>query len=116
MQKYCQKNQTTKVYPFRSYVYFITDDHGHIKIGKANDVWSRLCELQTGNPHKLRILLTVGLQSEEQAFQLEQLLHRKFSKSRMEGEWFKEQDVLNLLSETDIRIGSYRFQGRNLTI
>lgn len=97
---------------FRSYVYFITDDHGHIKIGKANDVWFRLKELQTGNPYKLRILLTIGMRSEYEAFDLEQRLHEKFRTSRMEGEWFHEHDIIQFLSDVEVEVDHYRFLGR----
>lgn len=95
-----------------SYVYFFTDDHGHIKIGKANNVYFRLCELQTGNPYKLRILLSVQLPSEEHAYQLEQALHRQFQKDRMEGEWFHDENILELLSDDICLVGNYSFPGR----
>lgn len=85
-----------------SYVYFITDDHNHIKIGKANNVWERLCELQTGNPYKLRILLTIELPHEDAAFTVEQYLHHKFEKDRMEGEWFQDINILKDLQRDEL--------------
>lgn len=85
----------------RYWVYFITDDRGHVKIGKTNDVRCRLSELQTGNPYKLRVLLTIPTATESQAFALETALHRKFAKDRMEGEWFSDTHIQELLKEDD---------------
>lgn len=99
-----------------SYVYFITDDHGHVKIGKANDVAVRMFELQTGNPYKLRILLSIPLPSEKEAFRLEQLLHQKFARERMEGEWFNAESVLKFLSQDTCEIAEYSFLGRGLSV
>lgn len=97
---------------FDSYVYFLTDDHGHVKIGKSNDMTQRLKELQTGNPYKLRILLTIGMNSETEAFMLEEELHRKFAKARLEGEWFKAEPVAEFLAQDVININHFTFCGR----
>ena len=99
-----------------SYVYFFTDDHGHIKIGKANDVYLRLCELQTGNPYKLRILLSVQMKNETSAYQLEQALHKRFYLDRMEGEWFHEENILQMLSEDVCTVDNFSFRGRGLSL
>lgn len=63
-------------------VYFITDGI-FTKIGKADDVNKRLKELQTGNPKKLQIKLSIeGGETEEKK------LHKVFHRRRMVGEWF----------------------------
>ena len=93
-----------------SYVYFITDDHGHIKIGKADDVGERLFELQTGNPFKLRVLLSVILTSKRDAFSLEKELHKIFRDYRLEGEWFEAEPILELLDTDTVDIGTFKFE------
>ena len=94
-----------------SYVYFFTDNHGHIKIGKADSVIERLQELQTGNPYKLVILLTVMLDSPLLAFSLEQELHKKFDKYRLEGEWFEAEPVLELIDTDMVVLDKFKFGG-----
>ena len=94
-----------------SYVYFITDGHGHIKIGKADDTYQRLKELQTGNPYKLSFLLTVMLDSVSDAFDLEQRLHSKFSEYRMEGEWFEAEPVMEFIDTQIVKMGRFSFGG-----
>ena len=94
-----------------SYVYFITDGHGHIKIGKADDVVSRLNELQTGNPFKLHTLLSIIVNSKREAFNLELSLHKKFKEYRLEGEWFEEKPVFEFIDKEYIEIDNFKFGG-----
>ena len=64
-------------------VYFITDRR-YVKIGKTQNIISRLSALQTGHPEKLYVLGYVdGGRGEEKK------LHKRFSKYRVRGEWFK---------------------------
>ncbi len=71
--------------PRNSFVYFIQmGDDGPIKIGWALDVKKRLLDLQCGSPFELRLLLSrPGCDVEEG------LLHRRFARSRLRGEWFR---------------------------
>ena len=94
-----------------SYVYFITDGHGHVKIGKADDTCQRMKELQTGNPYKLTFLLTVMLESIHDAFELEQRLHSKFSDYRLEGEWFEADPVMDFIDTQMVKMGRFSFGG-----
>ncbi len=94
-----------------SYVYFITDSHGHIKIGKTDDVVKRLSELQTGNPFKLSIILTIMLKTIEDAFSLENALHRKFKDYQLEGEWFEEGPVLQFIDKDIVQLDRFQFGG-----
>lgn len=64
-------------------IYFIQAKK-HIKIGYSDDPCTRLRELQTGNPHKLKLMATMPGDS-----QTEIGLHEVFKKYRVEGEWFK---------------------------
>lgn len=68
-------------------IYFIQESsRGLIKIGLAVDPQSRLIELQVGSPHTLTLLLVVDGDRDD-----ERRLHRRFSRHRVRGEWFKPQ-------------------------
>lgn len=73
----------------RTCIYFVGPENGPIKIGKAKNVKARLGGIQTGHPEKLYVW-GVMLANER----LENALHRKFSDSRMSGEWFKRSDEI----------------------
>jgi hypothetical protein len=75
-----------------SYVYLIQSDR-YFKIGIANDVESRLSQLQTGNPNELVIESCYEFPN---AQAVETVLHQKFSSVRKLGEWF-------LLSNTGLQ-------------
>ena len=65
-------------------IYFIVAGHKFVKIGYSSNPEERLKELQTGNPHKLKLMATMpGL------FATESELHSTFSHLKMEGEWFR---------------------------
>lgn len=68
-----------------SWVYFIGDGAGHVKIGVAVDVESRLATLQTGNAHELTVLAI-----EQGGYGLEGWYHRRFAEHRVRrsNEWF----------------------------
>jgi len=70
----------------KKYVYLIKDnDNGFYKIGIARDPQKRLKELQTGNPNQLTIIETF---LSEYSNKVEKNLHRKYSYTKKEGEWF----------------------------
>lgn len=58
---------------------------GAIKIGRSKDVHARLKQLQTGSPHKLKILIHVPNKGH-----LETRLHRHLQCHRLKrtGEWY----------------------------
>jgi len=71
-------------------VYFILDTVSNaVKIGKANNIDSRISDLQTGNPNALRLIHYIDCESEEQSFVLERKLHNQYKELRLIGEWFK---------------------------
>lgn len=73
----------------RVFIYFVGTEGGPIKIGKAKNVKARLAGIQTGSPYKLEILgVMMGRES------LEGALHKRFSKHRLEGEWFARCDEI----------------------
>lgn len=60
-----------------------------IKIGKTNNLRSRLSGLQNGSSHPLEILLVLA-----DTGALEKVLHRRFAKARAHGEWFRAEPKL----------------------
>ncbi len=72
-------------------IYFIQqNDNGPIKIGYTNnDIASRLYELQSANPVKLKILGSFpgGPKDEKE-------IHKKFKKYKLLGEWFSPDEEL----------------------
>lgn len=69
---------------------------GAIKIGRSDDVERRRCQLQTGCPYEIRVLLIL----EDQGCQ-EKNLHRRlrsYSTRQLQGEWFHESALGELPS------------------
>lgn len=57
---------------------------GPVKIGIAVDVEKRRRQVQTGNPEPVRIVASLPHASD-----MEKVLHRRFARYRMQGEWFQ---------------------------
>lgn len=75
----------------KSFVYFIADDYAHaVKIGRSSSPAWRLHQLQTANPHPLRML---GYFEESDTLS-EAILHERFSDHHVRGEWFRYTQVL----------------------
>lgn len=76
------------------FVYFAQEDglHGEtghpVKIGHAFSPWSRVCELQTGNPRRIRLKRYLVCSSRDEARLLEARWQRCFAHLRIRGEWF----------------------------
>jgi DNA replicative helicase MCM subunit Mcm2 (Cdc46/Mcm family) len=73
---------------FKSNIYFVYDGDC-VKIGKADDIKSRLQGLQTGSSKPLQLLYT--MKGDER---LESFLHELFSDYRKVGEWFRVDGLL----------------------
>lgn len=69
-------------------IYFIQANE-YIKIGYSKDPQTRLKELQTGNPIKLKLLFTIP-----GSFEHEKSFHEIFHAQRAKGEWFRFVDKL----------------------
>lgn len=74
------QNNTTSGYG----VYLITDGE-YVKIGVAKDVFARIQDLQIGNARKLTLIIYEKFAN---AYEIECMLHSKFSNKRIIGEWF----------------------------
>ena len=66
------------------------DVYDAIKIGVSSDasMIQRLKVVQTSSHNNLRIIRAVRVDNEKLAYILEKYIHKKFSKSRIRGEWF----------------------------
>lgn len=84
-------------------VYFITDGK-YIKIGfTMKDIESRVSQLQTGNPNKLKLLFYVD---SDKSF--EKFLHKHFAKHKVLNEWF---DIVT--TKDEIEKLQYHFENKN---
>lgn len=83
------------------FVYFIEDDGGPVKVGKAYDPIARLSELQCGNPRPLSLkhVILAGPSTE-------QTIHQTWWFARGFGEWFgdgHQASILNRAKEAQQR-------------
>lgn len=69
-------------------IYFIQSKQ-YVKIGFSDNPESRLRDLQTGSPHKLKLLATMP-----GCYQTETELHKVFADRRINGEWFRYDGML----------------------
>lgn len=105
--RYYNNSSNLKSYIESSNVYLVSDDNGNYKIGKSNNVYSRLKSLQTGSNTNLTIVKFIRVRF---ALKTERFIHDLFSTFRLKGEWFKLDDanviqvikIMNRLDESDI--------------
>lgn len=74
------------------YVYIIQSGDrpkSPIKIGVSSNIDKRVSDLQTGNPHPLKVMAAIECRDKKDAYKLENLIHRKLTRYRMKGEWFR---------------------------
>lgn len=75
--------------PSASFLYIISEgEDGPVKIGRSRNPGARLCELQTGNARRLRVVVCYEL-THNDACDAERLLHDELSRHAMAGEWFE---------------------------
>ena len=95
-------------------VYFIRDGVGHMKIGIAQDVQSRLNDLQVANPMQLEIYRVLEVGNMGIAREMEQTLHTIFKNSRIRGEWFFEDPIIELFNRPSFVLCNYEFKGGSI--
>jgi hypothetical protein len=66
-----------------TFLYFVQDAGGPVKIGIAANPWNRFKNLQVANPRRLTLLAVVPATAD-----LERLLHSILRPDRIRGEWF----------------------------
>lgn len=86
------------------YVYFIQEgERGPVKIGRAKDLLKRIETLQIGNSRELKLIAKLPCQSERQAHEMEQRIHRRLARFRVRGEWFRFRALRELREIKDQR-------------
>jgi hypothetical protein len=71
-----------------SHIYFIQQGMvGPIKIGISNNPCKRLANLQTANPHRLRLLFFYKIHP-ARVYEVEERIHKCFQNDHIDGEWF----------------------------
>ncbi len=81
------------------YVYVVSNCSGHYKIGRTNNVESRIRAIQTSNPSSIELI--VYFHSDDNV-SLEKELHCLFSSKRVNGEWFMlDNNDIDLLKSRD---------------
>jgi len=82
----------------RQYVYFASNQGGHIKIGFSSNPWARVRELSTGGGPLRLLAVQSGSRQDEAA------LHLRFSALRKHGEWFEPgQELLTCINDVALR-------------
>ena len=76
-----------------TYVYFIQQGYGAIKIGISESPEKRLNQMQIGNAKRLRILATMTFFDRKEAETMERELHVKLDSYHMRGEWFNRRMI-----------------------
>lgn len=106
-------NPNGKHKKYKGYIYFIQGQcGGAIKVGFSTIPSERLRQLQTGYPDTLKILLLIpGNESTEK------VIHRQFEGSKLNGEWFRPDELVidkikelkaiyeNSIAKRGVRIG-----------
>lgn len=95
-----------------SNVYVISDGAGHVKIGKANCIKSRMKQLQIGNANLLKLSLLIICGSEGEANDVERIIHKVLSYCHVRGEWYDEKCAMALLDAADGKLVCNRKQYR----
>ena len=76
------------------HLYLIQSDvTGAVKVGRSQDPSERLKQLQTASPHKLRVILVLPDQGNQETY-----LHRRLARGRTQGgeEWFHHDALAEL--------------------
>jgi hypothetical protein len=90
------------------YVYLLSDQQGHYKIGKAVKIDRRIAQLKTQPPFKLQLLASTW---DIAPLKLEGFLHNEHAKYRLNGEWFALPRT-----ELDFLLGYFDTSNRNWTL
>lgn len=74
------------------FVYFVSDGHGHIKIGMSKNIKTRMHHLQNASPYDLTLLGSLEVGQRELTYELENDIHRELKEKQMRKEWFAMSD------------------------
>lgn len=90
------------------FVYFMSSGDKYVKIGITQCVWDRIHHYHTHNPEEITLLASVPMPGKDAARILEQMLHTKFNKTRVRGEWFKKDERIIKYADAAKKIGQER--------
>lgn len=94
-------------------VYFIGMDckNSPIKVGVSTllGLKQRMASLQTGCPYKLNPFAVIPLNSSEDAYSLEELIHTILESYRTNGEWFICDKVISLLTLISLKYNALNY-------
>lgn len=86
-----------------SYVYFIGDGIGPVKIGRSTNPHKRLAHMQTGNPNVLRIeALVQPMHTDSYIYEL--AMHNALSDRRVRGEWFEREAAQPIIDAVNVAL------------
>lgn len=80
-------------------IYFISDGQGHVKIGIASNLKSRLSTLQVGSAFELSVIHAEYVDSVTEASEREREYHALFAQDYIRGEWYNQEPVERYLRE-----------------
>lgn len=78
-----------------TYYCYVLQAGPFVKIGYTVNLDSRFEAIQTACPYEVSVVCLFPYTTEDLAREMEISLHRKFSKFRVRGEWFKKNQVLD---------------------
>lgn len=90
-------NEELQEYRDAPAVYFISDGQGHMKVGVASDIVTRLSSMQVGNASELQVVHLIQTETLSEAYRLESKIHDALQHSRIRGEWFRFDDAMSYL-------------------
>ena len=82
------------------HVYCIGDGQGHVKIGRTNNLHKRLQQLQHANPNQLAVYHSFAFLYPREVAKAERAAHEAAKAFRIRGEWFYEDDALEIFVRT----------------
>lgn len=86
-------------------IYFIGCNDRYVKIGVSHSPYSRLNDLQVGNPYDLMMLKTIDVSHKAEVY-----LHDKFSHLHHRTEWFNLNSELREYIATEVETDLRQFQ------
>lgn len=85
---YESRKNSRLVHSYASFVYFIDNQMGYIKVGWSTNYKQRLSMLQTATPFPLNIWALLGCNNRDEAQRVERYLHVLFDGNHVLNEWF----------------------------
>ncbi len=95
------------------YVYLLTNNNHHFKIGISKNPETRVKQLQTGNSEKIELVFKYF--SKNHSSRIESALHNRYSNYRLESEWFSlpTKETLTFMNVCEKMESNFRFLDEN---